>query len=45
MSTHNICFCGAIRKKLTFGLKKASYQELWCESVERYNLALVSNKE
>ena len=30
MSTHNICFLGEIRKNISiFGLKKASYQELW----------------
>ena len=34
MSTHNICFCGEIRKICTFLLEKASYQEL-CLSNQR----------
>ena len=30
MSTYNISFCGEIKKNINiFGLKKASYQELW----------------
>ena len=40
MSTHNMCICGEIRKILnTFGLKKASYQEL-CSSEELYSVLI-----
>ena len=42
MSTHNICFCGEIRKTSnSFGLTKASFQELWT-SLFAYDIMLFS---